>query len=110
MAGLAAKMEIGGAGDNTRLDEMVDGVIEVITNDGRCLMGILRGYDQATNLILADASERVYSTKAGVEQVPLGLYMIRGNNVAVVGLIDEDKDAGQDMQTIRAAPLKPITH
>lgn len=43
--------------------------------------GTLRGYDQATNLILADARERVYSAKAGVEELPLGLYCIRGDNV-----------------------------
>jgi U6 snRNA-associated Sm-like protein LSm8 len=45
------------------------------------VQGILRGYDQATNLVLADAHERVFSTKAGVEQLPLGLYFVRGDNV-----------------------------
>ncbi len=43
--------------------------------------GMLRGFDQATNLVLADARERVYSSKAGVETLQLGLYMIRGDNV-----------------------------
>lgn len=43
--------------------------------------GMLRGFDQATNLVLADAKERVFSSKAGVEIVPLGLYMVRGDNV-----------------------------
>lgn len=43
--------------------------------------GILRGYDQTNNLILADARERVFSAKQGVEELPLGLYMVRGDNV-----------------------------
>lgn len=43
--------------------------------------GALRGYDQATNLILADCQERVFSTKSGVEVLALGLYLIRGDNV-----------------------------
>eukprot|EP00803_Ostreobium_quekettii_P009065 evm.model.scf_1135.3 EVM.evm.TU.scf_1135.3 scf_1135:28253-28551(-) len=43
--------------------------------------GTLRGYDQTTNLILEDCHERVYSTKYGVEQLVLGLYIIRGDNV-----------------------------
>ncbi len=50
----------------------------------RCALapqGLLRGFDQAVNLILVDAKERVYSSKAGVEVVPLGLYMVRGDNV-----------------------------
>ena len=43
-------------------------VISVITNDGRNIVGLLRGYDQTTNLILDEAHERVYSSTAGVEQ------------------------------------------
>ena len=35
-------------------------------------MGVLRGYDQTTNLILDEAHERVYSSRAGVEQVSGG--------------------------------------
>uniref|UniRef100_A0A453A5M5 LSM8 homolog, U6 small nuclear RNA associated n=1 Tax=Aegilops tauschii subsp. strangulata TaxID=200361 RepID=A0A453A5M5_AEGTS len=38
-------------------------VISVITNDGRNIVGTLRGFDQATNIILDESHERVYSTK-----------------------------------------------
>jgi LSM domain len=38
------------------------GVIEVITNDGRVIKGILRGYDQTSNVILEDSCELVFST------------------------------------------------
>lgn len=89
---------------------LVDSVVTVITNDGRHIVGILRGYDQATNLILEDSQERVYSTKAGVDVLALGLYVIRGDNVAVIGEVDEDADAQLDLQSIRAPPLKPIAH
>ncbi|GLJ12922.1 hypothetical protein SUGI_0200590 [Cryptomeria japonica] len=65
------------------LDSMMDQVISVITNDGRNIVGILRGFDQATNLILDESHERVYSTTAGVEQLVLGLYIIRGDNISV---------------------------
>lgn len=43
------------------------------------------GHDQVQNLILNDATEHLYSTDEPVEQVPLGLYVVRGDNVAVVG-------------------------
>eukprot|EP00877_Chromochloris_zofingiensis_P006892 jgi/Chrzof1/2456/Cz11g16130.t1 len=89
---------------------MVDSPITVITSDGRHIVGILRGYDQATNLILDSCHERVYSTKSGVEQIALGLYLIRGDNIAVVGEIDEDVDAEIDLDSVRAPPLKPIAH
>jgi U6 snRNA-associated Sm-like protein LSm8 len=45
------------------------------------MQGMLRGFDQQINLILTDTRERVYSSKSGVETVPLGLYMVRGDNV-----------------------------
>jgi hypothetical protein len=49
-----------------------------------CLVqGFLRGFDQTVNLILDECHERVYSQTAGVEHVPLGLYIIRGDNVSV---------------------------
>ena len=69
---------------------------------------MLRGYDQTNNLVLEDCHERVYSTKSGVELEPLGLYMIRGDNVAVIGEVDEDLDAALDFSKLLATPLKPI--
>ena len=43
----------------------------------------LQGFDQLVNLVLEDSHERVYSESNGVERVPLGLYIIRGDNVYV---------------------------
>ncbi|KAJ4439045.1 hypothetical protein ANN_15001 [Periplaneta americana] len=43
--------------------------------------GTLKGFDQTINLILDESHERVYSTNQGVEQVVLGLHIIRGDNV-----------------------------
>eukprot|EP00116_Pleurobrachia_bachei_P016951 sb/3477213/ len=45
------------------------------------LSGTLKGFDQTVNLILDDAHERVFSGNQGVEEVPLGLYLVRGDNV-----------------------------
>mmetsp|Transcript_11577 Transcript_11577/g.42339 ORF Transcript_11577/g.42339 Transcript_11577/m.42339 type:complete len:99 (-) Transcript_11577:203-499(-) len=92
------------------LEPLVDQHISVITNDGRNIVGVLKGFDQTTNLILEDSHERVYSTKSGVEQLVLGLYVIRGDNIAVVGELDEELDADLDFEKIRAQPLKPVTH
>lgn len=94
----------------TALEGYVDQIINVITNDGRNIVGILRGFDQATNLILDESHERVYSTDQGVEQVVLGLYIIRGDNVAVVGEVDDDMEDSLDLSKIRAEPLKPVVH
>ncbi|KAF7136124.1 hypothetical protein RHSIM_Rhsim08G0023300 [Rhododendron simsii] len=84
--------------------------ISVITNDGRNIVGVLKGFDQATNIILDESHERVYSTKEGVQQLVLGLYIIRGDNISIVGEIDEELDAGLDLSKLRAHPLKPVIH
>lgn len=47
------------------------------------LQGTLKGFDQTVNIILDDSHERVYSATQGVEQVVLGLHIVRGDNVYV---------------------------
>ncbi len=61
-------------------------------------------------MILQDCHERVFSRDAGVEQHVLGLYVIRGDNVAVIGCVDEDKDIATDYSKVRGEPLKPVVH
>ncbi|KAI2499558.1 snRNP protein [Fragilaria crotonensis] len=86
------------------LSDWKDKSITVVTCDGRLLVGILVGHDQVQNLILKDAQERIYSEEEDVEIVPLGLYMIRGDNVALVGEADwKEKDS-----TIRAEPIPAV--
>ncbi len=78
--------------------------ITVVTCDGRLLAGILVGHDQVQNLILKDAQERIYSEEEDVEIVPLGLYMIRGDNVALVG----EADWKESDSTLRAEPIPTV--
>ncbi|XP_057427642.1 sm-like protein LSM8 [Lotus japonicus] len=92
------------------LESLVDQQISVITNDGRNIVGTLKGFDQATNIILDESHERVFSTKEGVQLIALGLYIIRGDNISVVGELDEDLDKNLDKSKIRAQPLKPVIH
>ena len=91
------------------IEAMVDKVVQVVTNDGRNIVGLLKGFDQTTNVILEDCNERVFSSAGGVEQVALGLYIVRGDNIAMVGEIDEAADAELDLDAIVAEPLKPLS-
>jgi small nuclear ribonucleoprotein (snRNP)-like protein len=45
--------------------------------------GTMKGYDQAINVVLENCHERVYAVDAGVEQLVLGLYIVRGDNMYV---------------------------
>jgi len=69
----------------------------------------LRGLDQNTNIIIEDCHERVY-TSQGVQTVELGLYIARGDNVAVVGELDQYLDGKIDFSKIQADPLGSIVH
>ncbi|XP_057492239.1 sm-like protein LSM8 [Actinidia eriantha] len=67
------------------LESLVDQTISVKTNDGR-------------NIV------------EGVQQLVLGLYIIRGDNISIVGELDEELDASLDLSKLRAHPLKPVIH
>lgn len=90
------------------LETFMNKVISVITGDGRNIIGLMKGFDQTINIILENSHERVYSETSGVSQIPLGLYIVRGDNVAVIGEVDEGMDRQLDLDRLRAAPLQPI--
>ena len=92
------------------MEPYIDKIVQVVTNDGRNLVGILKGFDQSTNVVLEDSNERVFSSETGVEQVALGLYIVRGDNIALVGEIDQDADAEINFAEVIAEPLKPVVH
>ena len=43
----------------------------------------MAGYDQKSNVVLSDSKERVYSMDEGVEEIPLGLYLVKGDQMCV---------------------------
>ncbi|KAI9556462.1 U6 snRNA-associated Sm-like protein LSm8 [Daphnia magna] len=92
------------------LDSYVNRAVCVITGDGRNFIGILKGFDQTINLIIDDSHERVFSSSQGVEQVQLGLHIIRGDNVVLIGEIDNELDSRLNLSEIRAEPLAQIHH
>ncbi|CAH0549028.1 unnamed protein product [Brassicogethes aeneus] len=92
------------------LDAFVNHTVSIITSDGRNFIGTLKGFDQTINIIIDESHERVYSTTTGIEQVMLGLHIIRGDNVAIIGLIDEDVDNRLNLANIKAEPLNAVVH
>lgn len=92
------------------LEELVGLTVSVITNDGRNIVGTMKGFDHKTNVILDECHERVYSREAGVEVVELGLYIVRGDNIAVVGELNAEMDAKLDFASLRGDPIPPLTH
>jgi U6 snRNA-associated Sm-like protein LSm8 len=46
----------------------------------------LRGLDQALNAFLVDCYERIFSADEGVKSVKIGVYLIRGENIMMIGI------------------------
>ncbi|KAI5476351.1 U6 snRNA-associated Sm-like protein LSm8 [Pseudohyphozyma bogoriensis] len=95
---------------SSSLQSYVDKKVLVITQDGRTIVGELKGFDQTTNVILSNSLERVFSIDEGVEEVPLGLYIVRGDNITLIGEVDEAVEKTIDLSEVRAHPIQEIVH
>jgi U6 snRNA-associated Sm-like protein LSm8 len=47
-------------------------------------------------------------TRIFFQQVVLGLHIVRGDNVALVGELDEEVDKRMDLSALRAEPLQSL--
>ncbi|KAG8745355.1 hypothetical protein FRC06_007548 [Ceratobasidium sp. 370] len=92
------------------LQGYVDRKVLLILQDGRAIVGTLAGFDQRSNVVLSDSVERIYSMEEGVEEVPLGLYLVKGDMIVLIGELDAAIDSEADLSTIRAEPLQAIRY
>ncbi|KAK4132601.1 Sm-like ribonucleoprotein [Trichocladium antarcticum] len=95
------------------LNNYVDKKVCIITTDGRNLVGILSAHDYTTNLVLRNTVERVIRNPDEGEpsaEVPLGLYIVRGENVCLVGLVDEPLDASINWTEVKGEAIGTTKH
>ncbi|KAA3477414.1 hypothetical protein EPI10_011302 [Gossypium australe] len=76
---------------STSLATYLDKKLLVLLRDGRKLLGLLRSFDQFANVVLEGACERVIVGDLYCD-IPLGLYVIRGENVVIIGELDLEKE------------------
>ncbi|CCK72340.1 Lsm1p KNAG_0J02610 [Huiozyma naganishii CBS 8797] len=69
----------------------VDRKIFVLLRDGKLLFGVLRTFDQYANLLLQHCVERIYLEGKYAEE-DRGVFMVRGENVVMLGEVDIDKE------------------
>ncbi|XP_033254118.1 U6 snRNA-associated Sm-like protein LSm1 [Drosophila miranda] len=80
--------------------EEVDKKLMVLLRDGRTLIGYLRSVDQFANLVLQRTIERIHvGNQYG--DIPRGVFIIRGENVVLLGEIDREME--------QKLPLKEIS-
>ncbi|XVE53960.1 hypothetical protein DITRI_Ditri03aG0044200 [Diplodiscus trichospermus] len=93
---------------STSLATYLDKKLLVLLRDGRKLMGLLRSFDQFANVVLEGACERVIVGDLYCD-IPLGLYVIRGENVVLIGELDlEKEELPSHMTPVSAAEIKRV--
>lgn len=72
----------------------VDRKVSAVLIDGRAVIGVLRTFDQFGNLVIHDGVERLYlpETKQYAESTSSQIYVIRGENLLMLGDLDIDKE------------------
>lgn len=75
--------------------EEIDKKVLIILRDGRHLVGKLRSFDQFMNLILEDTHERLL-LPGKYSDVPMGLFIVRGDTIVLMGEVDSDPDTEAD--------------
>jgi U6 snRNA-associated Sm-like protein LSm1 len=71
------------------LAEELDKTLMLQLRDRRILVGTMRSFDQFANIVLEGACERIIVGKCYSEK-PLGLQIIRGENIVLFGELKED--------------------
>ncbi|KAL8856346.1 MAG: hypothetical protein Q9178_007037 [Gyalolechia marmorata] len=74
-----------------QLLDLTDKKLVLVLRDGRKLIGVLRSWDQFANLVLQDTIERIFIEDIYAD-ISRGIFLVRGENVLLLGEIDLDKD------------------
>jgi len=96
---------IGGVPPGAALVEELDKKQLILLRDGRKYIGFLRSFDQFANLVLEDAYERIIVGEQ-YGDIPLGLYIIRGENVVLLGQIDPEKEVPPGLTKVTPSEIK----
>ena len=85
----------------------------IVTADSRILVGTLAACDATTNLVLSSATERIIREPDDQEpsaEIPLGLYLVRGDNVCTIGLVDEKLDESINWSEVKGSVIGGTKH
>ena len=89
----------------TALVEELDQRVLIQLRDGRKLLGILRSFDQFANLVIEGAVERIIvGDQYG--DIPMGLHLIRGENVVLFGRLDPEKEVPANLTRVSEKEIR----
>lgn len=85
---------------SSSLVEQIDRKLLIVLRDGRHLIGVLRSFDQFSNFLLEDSSERrILDLGNGsfvYTDIQLGLFLVRGDSMVLLGEVEDDNEENQE--------------
>lgn len=91
---------------SSSLASYLDSKIIILLRDGRELLGTFRSFDQYANIVLEGTSERVVVGNLYCD-ISLGLYVVRGENVMLIGQREsKEEELPTHMTCVSAAEIK----
>lgn len=88
------------------VDNLIGQQVQVISIEGRVFIGVLVSFDNSMNILIKNCLEKIFSEKEGVKIEKMGLYMLRGDNVAIISELDESLEKNKKLSEIKGNPLK----
>ena len=88
------------------VENLIGHFVQIISIEGRIFIGELNSYDQLMNIVLKNCIERIFSIDKGVREEKMGLYMLRGDNVAIISEYNLKKEKLTDYSNIKSNKLK----
>ena len=73
--------------------------------DGKTLIGDLQSFDQFGNLVLSHTVERLIVDKLYADK-SVGTFILRGENIVLLGEIDAEKEAAGGLQQVSEAEIQ----
>ncbi|GAX73889.1 hypothetical protein CEUSTIGMA_g1339.t1 [Chlamydomonas eustigma] len=89
----------------TALADELDKKLLIQLRDGRKIIGFLRSFDQFANLVIDEARERLIVGEQYCD-CPLGIQLIRGENVVLLGEIDLEKELPEGLTAVSEHEIK----
>jgi U6 snRNA-associated Sm-like protein LSm8 len=88
------------------VEKLLNKKVQVISNEGKIFLGELISYDSSINIILKNTIERIFSEDNNVIEQKMGLFMLRGDNVAIISEIEQEIEKKIDYSKIKGKKLK----
>lgn len=95
------------------LSTYIDKKVLIITVDGRTLVGKMISCDQVTNVVLSETVERVIRPADDSEpssELEHGVFILRGDNITICGLVDEELDKSIDWTKVHGDEIGTTKH